>query len=91
MSRIGKKPIAIPDGVEVTVNGSHISVKGPKGTLERDLNSNVTVKVEDKEVKVEIPSEEYGNLHGLTRTLISNMIEGVTKEFTRALEINGVG
>ena len=65
MSRIGKKPIAIPDGVEVTVNGSHISVKGPKGTLERDLNSNVTVKVEDKEVKVEIPSEEYGNLHGL--------------------------
>ena len=91
MSRIGKKPIAIPDGVEVTVNGSHISVKGPKGTLERDLNSDVTVKVEDKEVKVEIPLEEYGNLHGLTRTLISNMIEGVTKEFTRALEINGVG
>ena len=91
MSRIGKKPITIPDGVEVTVNGSHITVKGPKGTLERDLNSNVTVKVEDKEVKVVIPSEEYGNLHGLTRTLVSNMIEGVTKEFTRALEINGVG
>ena len=91
MSRIGKKPITIPDGVEVTVNGSHITVKGPKGTLKRDLNSNVTVKVEDKEVKVEIPSEEYGNLHGLTRTLVSNMIEGVTKEFTRALEINGVG
>ena len=91
MSRIGKKPIAIPDGVEVTVNGSHISVKGPKGTLERDLNHNVTVKVEDKEDSEIARSEEYGNLHGLTRTLISNMIEGVTKEFTRALEINGVG
>ena len=91
MSRIGKKPIAIPDGVEVTLNENHITVKGPKGTLEKVLNNNVSVKIEGKEIKVEIPSEEYGNLHGLTRTLISNMIEGVTKEFTRALEVNGVG
>ena len=91
MSRIGKKPIAIPDGVEVTLNGNHITVKGPKGTLEKELNHNVMVKIEGKEIKVEIPSEDYGNLHGLTRTLISNMIEGVTNEFTRALEVNGVG
>lgn len=91
MSRIGKKPIAIPDGVEVTLNGNHITVKGPKGTLEKELNHNVMVKIEGKEIKVEIPSEDYGNLHGLIRTLISNMIEGVTNEFTRALEVNGVG
>ena len=91
MSRIGKKPITIPDGVEVTLNENHIIVKGPKGTLEKVLNNNVSVKIDGKEIKVEIPSEEYGNLHGLTRTLISNMIEGVTKEFTRALEVNGVG
>ncbi len=91
MSRIGKKPITIPDGVEVTVNENHITVKGPKGTLERDLNNKVTVKVEGKVINVEVASVEDGNLHGLTRTLIANMIEGVTKEFTRELEINGVG
>ena len=91
MSRIGKKPITIPDGVEVTVNENHITVKGPKGTLERDLNNKVTVKIEDKIINVEVASNEDGNLHGLTRTLIANMIEGVTNEFTRALEINGVG
>ncbi len=91
MSRIGKKPITIPDGVEVTVNENHITVKGPKGTLERELNSKVTVKVEGKVINVEVASVEDGNLHGLTRTLIANMIEGVTKEFTRELEINGVG
>ena len=91
MSRIGKKPITIPDGVEVTLNENHIAVKGPKGTLERDLNNKVTVKIEDKVINVEVASKEDGNLHGLTRTLIANMIEGVTNEFTRALEINGVG
>ena len=91
MSRIGKKPIAIPEGVTVTVNGNVIDVKGPKGEISREINPNVTVKVEGNEVKVEIPSEEYGNLHGLTRTLISNMIEGVEKEFTKTLQINGVG
>lgn len=91
MSRIGKKPIAIPEGVTVTVNGNVIDVKGPKGEISREINPNVTVKVEGNEVKVEIPSEEYGNLHGLTRTLVSNMIEGVEKEFTKTLQINGVG
>ena len=91
MSRIGKKPIAIPEGVTVTVNGNVVDVKGPKGEISREVNPNVTVKVEGNEVKVEIPSEEYGNLHGLTRTLVSNMIEGVEKEFTKTLQINGVG
>lgn len=91
MSRIGKKPIAIPEGVTVTVNGNIVDVKGPKGELTREVNPNVTVKVEGNEVKVEISSEEYGNLHGLTRTLVSNMIEGVEKEFTKTLQINGVG
>ena len=91
MSRIGKKPIAIPEGVTVTVNGNVIDVKGPKGEISREINPNVTVKVEGNEVKVEIPSEEYGNLHGLTRTLVSNMIEGVEKEFTKTLQINGGG
>ena len=91
MSRIGKKPIAIPDGVDITLNENKITVKGPKGTLERELNSNVKVSMAEKEVKVEISDEKYGNLHGLTRTLISNMVEGVTNEFTRTLEINGVG
>ena len=91
MSRIGKKPIAIPEGVTVTVNGNVVDVKGPKGEISREVNPNVTVKVEGNEVRVEIPSEEYGNLHGLTRTLVSNMIEGVEKEFTKTLQINGVG
>lgn len=91
MSRIGKMPITIPDGVTVTLNENTITVKGPKGTLERTLNPNVTVKIEDKVINVEIADEKYGNLHGLTRTLIHNMIEGVTNEFTRTLQINGVG
>lgn len=91
MSRIGKKPIVIPEGVTVTVNGNVVDVKGPKGELTREINPNVTVKVDGNEVKVEISSEEYGNLHGLTRTLVSNMIEGVEKEFTKTLQINGVG
>lgn len=91
MSRIGKKPIAIPAGVTVTVDGNHVIVKGPKGTLERDVNPEVTVKVDGDLVKVEVASEKYGNLHGLIRTLISNMIEGCEKEFSKTLQINGVG
>ena len=91
MSRIGKKPIAIPEGVTVTIDGNHVTVKGPKGTLERDINPAVTAKVENNEVIVSIDNEENGNLHGLTRTLIHNMIEKKEKEFTRTLQINGVG
>ena len=93
MSRIGNKPITVPDGVEVTLNGNHITVKGPKGTLERDIHSNIKVSIVDKTIKVERPDDEPQNrsLHGLTRTLINNMINGVCNEYKRELEINGVG
>ena len=93
MSRIGNKPIAVPAGVEVKIDGQHITVKGPKGTLEREIHKNISVTVENNEVKVTRPNDEALNrsLHGLTRTLISNMIEGVEKEYTRELQINGVG
>ena len=91
MSRIGKKPIAIPAGVEVKLEGNILTVKGPKGTLTRDINSNVKVIIEASEVRVEVSDKHFDNLHGLTRTLIANMIEGVEKEFTRELQVNGVG
>lgn len=93
MSRIGNKPITVPAGVEVTLDGQHITVKGPKGTLERDIHKNMSVTVDGNIVKVTRPDDEAFNrsLHGLTRTLISNMIEGVLNEYTRELEINGVG
>ena len=93
MSRIGNKPITVPAGVEVKVEGQHVTVKGPKGTLERDINPEITVKIEDGTLTFARSSEERldKSLHGLTRTLINNMIEGVQKEFTRELEINGVG
>ena len=93
MSRIGNKPITVPAGVEVTIDGQHITVQGPKGTLERDIHKNMTVSVDGGIVKVTRPDDEAFNksLHGLTRTLINNMIEGVLNEYTRELEINGVG
>ena len=93
MSRIGNKPITVPDGVEVKIDGKHITVKGPKGTLERDIHSNIKVSIVDKTIKVERPDDEPQNrsLHGLTRTLINNMINGVCNEYKRELEINGVG
>ena len=93
MSRIGNKPITVPEGVEVTLNDHHITVKGPKGTLERDLHKNMTITMEENTIHVTRPNDEAENrsLHGLTRTLISNMIEGVVHEFKRELEINGVG
>ena len=93
MSRIGNKPINIPDGVEVKLDGHHITVKGPKGTLERDLHKNITVTIQDKVINVTRSDDEPENrsLHGLTRTLVSNMIEGVLNEYKRNLEINGVG
>ena len=93
MSRIGNKPIAVPAGVEVKIDGHHVTVKGPKGTLERDIHSNMTVSVEGNEVKVIRPNDETENksLHGLIRTLISNMIEGVVNQYTKELEIVGVG
>ncbi len=93
MSRIGNKPINVPDGVEVTIDGKHITVKGPKGTLEREVHKNMTVTLNEKTITVTRLNDEAANksLHGLTRTLINNMIEGVLHEYKRELEINGVG
>ena len=93
MSRIGNKPITIPDGVEVKVDCSKVTVKGPKGTLEKEIHKNITVTVDNNMVNVKRLNDEAFNrsLHGLTRTLINNMIIGVTQEYTRNLEVNGVG
>ena len=93
MSRIGNKVITVPAGVEVKLDGQKLTVKGPKGTLEREIHKNISVSVEGNTVKVERPNDLALNrsLHGLTRTLINNMITGVEKEFTRELQINGVG
>jgi large subunit ribosomal protein L6 len=93
MSRIGKRPVEIPPKVEIKLEGTKISVKGPNGQLERTLNDKIVVKVEDKHVDVERANEsnESRSLHGLTRTLIENMVKGVTTGYTRVLEINGVG
>ena len=93
MSRIGNKPIIVPEGIDVKIDGQKITVKGPKGTLEREIHNNMSVKLEDGQIKISRPNDEKENrsLHGLTRSLINNMIEGVSKEFTKELEINGVG
>ena len=93
MSRIGNKPITIPEGVEVTLNDKNITVKGPKGTLSKEIHKNVDVKVEGNVITVTRIDDEPANrsLHGLTRSLINNMIIGVKDEFKRELEINGVG
>ena len=93
MSRIGNKPITVPAGVEVTLDGNHITVKGPKGTMEKDLHKNMEVSIEGNVITVKRPDDEALNrsLHGLTRTLINNMIEGVLNQYARTLEVNGVG
>ena len=91
MSRIGNKTITVPAGVEVTVNGNHVVVKGPKGTLEMDAVKEMTVKVENGAVVVLRDNDEHKALHGLTRSLIANMVTGVTVGFEKKLEINGVG
>lgn len=93
MSRIGRQPIAVPAGVEVKIDGSTVSVKGPKGTLTRTVHSNMKVELNGAEITVTRPDDSNLNksLHGLTRTLISNMVEGVTNGYTKELEINGVG
>jgi len=93
MSRIGNKPITIPAGVEVTVENNTITVKGPKGTLTKDFHKNMEVKVDGNVITVKRPDDEPYNrsLHGLTRSLINNMVTGVNSEFKRELEINGVG
>ena len=94
MSRIGRMPIAIPAGVTVEVaENNHVTVKGPKGTLERTLPSEMDIKVEGAEVIVTIPIDlkKMKSLHGLTRTLINNMVIGVTEGYEKKLEVNGVG
>jgi len=94
MSRIGRAPIAIPAGVEVKVaENNHITVKGAKGTLERDLVPQITVSVEGNVINVTRPNDEKQNrsLHGLTRTLVANMVEGVSNGYSKTLEVNGVG
>jgi large subunit ribosomal protein L6 len=93
MSRIGKQPIPIPSGVEVTISGAHVTVKGPKGTLEHDAPETITVALEGGEVLVTRPDDERTNraLHGLTRSLVANMVTGVSEGFVRELEIVGVG
>jgi len=93
MSRIGKKPVDVPKGVTVTIDGNTVKVKGPKGELSRTFHREMAVSMDKDVVKVTRPSDEPGHraLHGLSRTLLSNMVEGVTKGFTKQLEIIGVG
>ncbi len=93
MSRIGRAPIAVPSGVNVTLDGRSITVSGPKGTLQRDLHPDMIVRQEDGTLVVERPSEAkmHRQLHGLTRTLVANMVVGVTTGYRKGLEITGVG
>lgn len=93
MSRIGNKAISVPSGVDVNINGNNVTVKGPKGTLSRSFANSMTIALEDGSVTVKRQSEdkEQKSLHGLTRTLIANMIEGVTNGYSKTLEIEGVG
>ena len=93
MSRIGKNPITIPAGVEVKVDGNTITVKGAKGTLNQKIRQEITVKIEGNEIVVTRINDEKTarSLHGLTRTLIANMVEGVSNGFTKTLEVNGIG
>lgn len=93
MSRIGLKPIAIPAGVDFSINGNTVTVKGPNGTLTMDKHPNISVSVEGSEINVARPNDDKENraLHGLTRSLIANMVEGVTNGFKKVLEVNGVG
>ena len=93
MSRIGRKPVVVPAGVEVTVNGNVVTVKGPKGQLEQEISKNLTVEVKEGEVVVTRPTDnrEDRSQHGLARTLINNMIVGVTQGFEKKMELIGVG
>ena len=93
MSRIGKAPITIPAGVDVTIAGRTVTVKGPKGTLSRDIPGEIVVRKEESTIVVERPNDERENrsLHGLSRTLVNNMVVGVTEGFSKELEIVGVG
>lgn len=93
MSRVGKKPIEIPAGVTITLDNNTVTVKGPKGELTRSFNPDIEIKVEDNVITVSRPSDakEHRALHGTTRALLSNMVEGVSKGFEKSLELIGVG
>ncbi|QSO50539.1 50S ribosomal protein L6 [Alicyclobacillus curvatus] len=93
MSRIGKRPVVIPAGVELTVDGSLVKVKGPKGALEREFHPDMKIVVNGSEVLVERPSDEklHRSLHGTTRSLLANMVEGVSNGFAKNLDLVGVG
>ena len=93
MSRIGRAPITIPAGVEVTLDGNTITVKGPKGTATRTVNPELTVAVENGAIIISRPNDEKytRSIHGLNRTLVANMVHGVTEGFSKTLEVNGVG
>src|SRR5215218_6335240 len=93
MSRVGRAPITVPSGVDVAVAGSHVTVKGPKGTLERDIPAPITVRSDDGVVVVERPNDERESraLHGLVRSLVNNMVVGVSEGFRKDLDIVGVG
>ena len=93
MSRMGRKPIQVPSGVEVKIDGHHITVKGPKGTLEHDIHRDITVSLNNGVIEVTRPSDDkaHRSLHGLTRSLVNNMVTGVQNGFSKELEVNGVG
>ncbi|MGE8207260.1 50S ribosomal protein L6 [Heyndrickxia sp. NPDC080065] len=93
MSRVGKKPIEIPSGVTVTLDGSNVTVKGPKGELTRNFNPDITINIEENVINITRPSDakEHRALHGTTRALLANMVEGVSKGFEKSLELIGVG
>ena len=92
MSRVGKNPVPFPSGVQVALKGNHVTVKGPKGELERTLHPDMIIEVSDAEVTVKRPTEQkkHKSLHGLTRTLVANMVTGVADGFVKKLEIEGV-
>ena len=93
MSRIGRMPVSVPSGVDVTIDGRRLTVKGPKGTLSRELHPDMAVNREDDSILISRPTEQkvHKQLHGLTRTLVNNMVTGVTTGYRKGLEITGVG
>ena len=91
MSRIGKKPVTVPAGVDVKIEGKKVTVKGPKGTLTREFNQDVDIKLDAGVLTVSVQDPNKDNLTGLSRTLLNNMVVGVTEGFQKELEVNGVG
>jgi large subunit ribosomal protein L6 len=93
VSRVGKKPIPVPSGVEVTIRDAEVTVKGPRGSLAREFNADMKISLEDGVLKVERPSDERGHraLHGLTRSLLANMVTGTSEGFVKELDLVGVG